>query len=97
MSTMQFAFSLDEEVGLRVKEISRRLGISPADAFRMFAYAFAEADGFPFPLRVNRHNREASPEPFESERDVEEFGRVVVEDWMRRMDREEHRQERGEI
>ena len=91
MPTMQFAFRLDEDVGLRVKEISRRLGVSSTDVFRMFAYAFAEADGFPFPLRVNRYNREATPEPFDSEREVEEFGRVVVEDMMRRMDREERR------
>ena len=59
MATLQFVFRLDAEVGQKVKEVSERLGISATDAFRMFAYAYVQSGGFPFPIRLNQEKRES--------------------------------------
>lgn len=72
MPAMHFSFRLDEPVDFRVKEISRRFGITPAEAFRMFAQAFVESDGFPFPVRLNGQEKNPALEPFSSEREMYE-------------------------
>ena len=89
MATLQFAFRLDAEVGQKVKEESERLGISATDAFRMFAYAYVQSGGFPFPIRLNQEKNKA--EPFASEAEMNDFVQAAGADMMRRFDEEEAR------
>ena len=51
-STYEIKVRLDEPLAGRVKSISQRLGLSPAQAAKVMFARFAEAGGFPFDVRV---------------------------------------------
>ncbi|MBQ3106507.1 MAG: nucleotidyltransferase domain-containing protein [Eggerthellaceae bacterium] len=60
MALMQVATRIDESQGALFKDITHRLGITPADALRMFICAFNEHKGFPYQIRLSdTHDTEA--------------------------------------
>jgi DNA-damage-inducible protein J len=62
MSTVQLATRVEESQDRLFREITRRLGTTPADAIRVFVAAFNQHRGFPFEVRLNQ-----AAEPFETE------------------------------
>ena len=70
MSTVQVAVRLDSKQNDLFRSVTKQLGITPADALRMFVYAFNAAGGFPYSVRVNSKN---PVEPFESEQEAIDF------------------------
>ncbi|MDR1427256.1 MAG: translation repressor RelB [Bifidobacteriaceae bacterium] len=68
MDTVQLATRVEREQDRRFREITRRLGTTPADAMRVFIAAFNQRGGFPFDVRLN-----AVVEPFRTEEDALDF------------------------
>ena len=52
MALVQVATRIDEKQSQQFKEIAQRLGVTPADALRMFICAFNECKGFPYTIRL---------------------------------------------
>ena len=50
------------------RETTKKLGLSTADALRMFVSSFNEYQGFPYQVRVRQ-----VAEPFENEREASDF------------------------
>ena len=67
MSTVQVAVRLDSKQNDLFRSLTKQLGTTPADALRMFVYAFNAAGGFPYSVRVNV---KSPAEPFESEQET---------------------------
>lgn len=70
MPKTQFATRVEDEQAVMFKDLTARLGTTPADALRMFVSAFNEAGGFPFDMRVARTQK---VEPFDNEADATRF------------------------
>ena len=68
MSTVQLATRVDEVQDRLFREITRRLGTTPADAMRMFVSAFNQRRGFPFDVRLTE-----DVESFTTEEDATSF------------------------
>lgn len=68
MGTVQLATRIDESQNQVFRETTKRLGITPADAMRVFVAAFNLNRGFPFDVRLVDE-----PEPFENEEDAMDF------------------------
>lgn len=66
--SQQFATRVDDELGNRFKELTKRLGTTPSDALRIFIASFDQSMGFPFDVRVH-----AKAAPFASEAEADEF------------------------
>lgn len=64
MSTVQVAVRLDSKQNELFRSLTKQLGTTPADALRMFVYAFNASGGFPYRVQINSKNL---AEPFESE------------------------------
>lgn len=67
-STVQLATRIETSQEQLFRETARRLGITPADAMRVFVAAFNQHRGFPFDVRLA-----ADVEPFDTEDDATEF------------------------
>ncbi|OUP09780.1 type II toxin-antitoxin system RelB/DinJ family antitoxin [Collinsella sp. An2] len=65
----QLATRIDDVEAERFREITRRLGTTPADAMRIFVSAFNAHRGFPFDVRL----AEPAVEAFSSEQEAAEF------------------------
>lgn len=70
MSTVQVAVRLDSKQNDLFRSLTKQLGITPADALRMFVYAFNAAGGFPYSVRINV---KSPAETFESEQEAIDF------------------------
>lgn len=69
MGMRQTATRVDEEQYELFKATTRDIGTTPADALRMFIYAFNEHRGFPYEVRTSK----PIVEPFDNERDATRF------------------------
>ncbi|TPF95115.1 type II toxin-antitoxin system RelB/DinJ family antitoxin [Bifidobacterium sp. UTBIF-78] len=67
--SMQIATRVDDDQAMLFRETTKRLGITPADALRMFISAFNDYRGFPYAVRVPREEAE----PFTSEREATDY------------------------
>ena len=68
MSTVQLATRVDQTQDRLFRDITRRLGTTPADAMRVFVSAFNQHRGFPFDVRLID-----DVEPFTTEEDATSF------------------------
>lgn len=66
--SQQFATRVDDELGNRFKDLTKRLGTTPSDALRIFIASFDQSMGFPFDVRIH-----AKTAPFVSEAEADEF------------------------
>lgn len=64
---VQLATRVDDEDGKTFKDLTKRLGTTPADAIRMFVMAFNANRGFPYEVRLS------DAQPFESEKEAVNF------------------------
>lgn len=69
MGMRQTATRVDEEQYELFKATTRDIGTTPADALRMFIYAFNEHRGFPYEVRTSK----PIVEPFNNEKDATRF------------------------
>lgn len=69
MKSIQFATRVEEEQAALFRKLTQQLGMSPADALRMFVYSFNSHQGFPYDVRISN----PSVEPFETEEDATRF------------------------
>lgn len=69
MGMRQTATRVDDEQYELFKATTRSIGTTPADALRMFIYAFNEHRGFPYEVRTSK----PVVEPFDSEEDATRF------------------------
>lgn len=79
--TVQLATRVDKTQDQIFRDITRRLGTTPADAMRVFVAAFNQHRGFPFDVRL-----EADVEPFDNEEEANDFAsrmsrRMIDEAW----------------
>jgi len=79
--TVQLATRVDKAQDQIFRDITRRLGTTPADAMRVFVAAFNQHRGFPFDVRL-----EADVEPFDNEEEANDFAsrmsrRMIDEAW----------------
>ena len=88
MSTVQVAVRLDSEQNELFRSLTRQLGTTPADALRMFVYAFNAAGGFPYNVRVNSQPR---AEPFETEQEALDFSARMMTRLLQKVDQDEKR------
>lgn len=65
---LQFATRVDDLSGETFKSLTRQLGITPADAMRMFVMAFNSHRGFPYEVRLSD-----PAVPFKSEEEALDF------------------------
>ena len=68
MDTVQLATRVDRREDELFRENTRRLGITPADAMRIFIAVFNRHRGFPFDVRLD-----PSVEPFDTESEATDF------------------------
>lgn len=68
MSMRQIATRVEEEQAELFREMTKRLGTTPADALRMFVIAFNNRRGFPYEVRLTD-----DVEPFQTEEDATQF------------------------
>jgi len=68
MSTIQLATRVQKEQEELFREMTNRLGTTPADAMRIFIAAFNQHHGFPFDVRLA-----TDVEPFHSEEEATDF------------------------
>ena len=68
----QTATRVDDNVYEVFKATSNSLGLSPADALRVFIYSFNEHHGFPFQVTSN-----TQAEPFETEEEALDFATAM--------------------
>ncbi|KAA8817584.1 translation repressor RelB [Bifidobacterium callitrichos] len=66
---VQIATRVDDDQAALFRETTKRLGITPADALRMFISAFNDYRGFPYAVRVPRE----VAEPFASEKEAADY------------------------
>lgn len=52
MASVQLASRIDQADEQKLREITRRLGTTPAEAIRVFVAAFNQHRGFPFDVRL---------------------------------------------
>lgn len=88
MSTVQVAVRLDSEQNELFRSLTRQLGTTPADALRMFVYAFNAAGGFPYNVRVNSQPR---VEPFETEQEALDCSTRMTTRLLQEVDQDEKR------
>ncbi len=69
MGMRQAATRIDNEQYELFKATTRSIGTTPADALRMFIYAFNEHQGFPYEVRTSK----PIVEPFDNEKDATRF------------------------
>ena len=69
MGMRQTATRVDDEQYELFKATTRSIGTTPADALRMFIYAFNEHRGFPYEVRTSK----PVVEPFDNEEDATRF------------------------
>jgi DNA-damage-inducible protein J len=68
--SVQVATRINEDENRLFRDITMKLGTTPADALRIFIAAFNTVKGFPFDVRINaREDYEA----FESEKEATAF------------------------
>ena len=60
---VQLATRVDDDQAEEFRETTKKLGLSTADALRMFVSSFNEYQGFPYQVA----------EPFENEREASDF------------------------
>lgn len=65
---VQLATRVDDDQAEEFRETTKKLGLSTADALRMFVSSFNEYQGFPYQVRVRQ-----VAEPFENEREASDF------------------------
>lgn len=82
------AVRLDSEQNDLSRSLTKQLGTTPADALRMFVYAFNAAGGFPYSVRVNSKN---PVEPFESEQEAIDFTTRMTDNLHQKVDSDEAR------
>jgi addiction module RelB/DinJ family antitoxin len=75
MTTVQIATRIDAEEKKLFEETTRALGLTPADALRVFIKAFDKEGGFPFVPTVSRKNEEYIPKYTPEQR------RRIIEKW----------------
>lgn len=68
MGTVQLATRIEESQNQAFRDMTRRLGTTPADAMRVFVAAFNQHRGFPFDVRLG-----TEVEPFPTEDEATEF------------------------
>jgi addiction module RelB/DinJ family antitoxin len=61
MTTVQIATRIDAEEKKIFEETARAIGLTPADALRVFIKAFDKEGGFPFVPNVSRGNEKYVP------------------------------------
>lgn len=88
MSTVQVAVRLDSKQNDQFRSLTKQLGTTPADALRMFVYAFNAAGGFPYSVRVNM---KSPVEPFESEQEAIDFTTRMTTKLLQEVDNDEAR------
>ena len=88
MSTVQVAVRLDSEQHELFRSLTRQLGTTPADALRMFVYAFNAAGGFPYNVRVNSQPR---AKPFETEHEALDFSARMTTRLLQEVDQDKKR------
>ena len=64
---MQIATRVDDELGAEFKSVAKGLGVTPADAMRMFVVAFTAHRGFPYEVVLPK------AAPFETKAEEDEF------------------------
>ena len=88
MSTVQVAVRLDSKQNDLFRSLTKQLGTTPADALRMFVYAFNAAGGFPYSVRVNV---KSPAEPLESEQEAIDFTTRMTNKLLQEVDNDEAR------
>lgn len=88
MATVQVAVRLDSQQNELFRSLTKQLGTTPADALRMFVYAFNAAGGFPYSVRINSDHR---PEPFETEQEALDFSARMTTNLLKEVDDDETR------
>lgn len=88
MPTVQVALRLDSEQNDLFRSLTKKLGTTPAEALRMFVYAFNAAGGFPYSVRVNSKDL---AEPFESEQEAIDFTSRMTTQLLQKVDIDEAR------
>lgn len=73
MGMRQTATRIDDEQYELFKATTRSIGTTPADALRMFIYAFNEHRGFPYEVRTSK----PIVEPFDNEKDATRFATLL--------------------
>lgn len=76
--SVQIATRVDEREAERFREVTRRLGTTPADALRMFVSAFNAHRGFPYDVRLT----EPDVEPLSTEEDAAAFSDYLAFEMM---------------
>ena len=76
---VQLATRVDDDQAEEFRETTKKLGLSTADALRMFVSSFNEYQGFPYQVRVRQ-----VAEPFENEREASDFANDLSMRMMRR-------------
>jgi DNA-damage-inducible protein J len=69
MATVQIATRIDQEQNRKFRATTKELGITPADALRMFIAAFNAEGGFPYRPKL----KEPVVEAFENEEEAADF------------------------
>ena len=72
---VQLATRVDDDQAEEFRETTKKLGLSTADALRMFVSSFNEYQGFPYQVRVRQ-----VAEPFENEREASDFAKGFVDE-----------------
>ena len=83
---VQLATRVDDDQAEEFRETTKKLGLSTADALRMFVSSFNEYQGFPYQVRVRQ-----VAEPFENEREASDFAndlsmRMIADEEGRNLD-----------
>lgn len=83
MSTVQVTFRLDSQQNELFRSLTKQLGTTPADALRMYVYAFNAAGGFPYSVLINSEHR---PEPFKTEQETLDFSARMTSNLLKEVD-----------
>ena len=83
---VKLATRVDDDQAEEFRETTKKLGLSTADALRMFVSSFNEYQGFPYQVRVRQ-----VAEPFENEREASDFAndlsmRMIADEEGRNLD-----------
>jgi DNA-damage-inducible protein J len=57
-STVQFSVKIDASLKKDVEDISKRIGLTPSDAVRIFLLQYVSHKGFPFEVTVKEEEKE---------------------------------------
>lgn len=88
MSTVQVAVRLDSRQNELFRSITKQLGITPADALRMFVHTFNACGGFPYSVRIGKH---PVAEPFATEEEALDFTARMASKLLKDVDADETR------